>query len=195
MSDVAIKKPKQSIRSTLQKYSTNPSAEINFTIQKRKKTVEQNKAMLITDAESGELTNIAERSITFVETKEVDDEQFIKLYAMGIKQLANLTKSGFELFQVIYKMMLEKQDNDKIYLEYNSILSDKKYSYEYSQKTFIQGINDLLCNEIIFQSTSPFMYFLNLKLFYNGQRINIVKSYKRKSAKEHLTDQQELSLE
>ncbi len=195
MSNDEIKKTKQSIRAKLIKYSTNPSAEINFTIQKRKKTVEQNKAMLITDAESGELTNIAERSITFIETKEVDDEQFIKLYALGIKQLANLTKSGFELFQVIYKMMLEKQDNDKIYLEYNSIIADTKYSYDYSQKTFIQGINDLLANEIIFQSTSPFMYFLNLKLFYNGQRINIVQSYKRISAKKQLIEQQELLLE
>lgn len=188
---------KKYLKTTLPRYESNPSSDINFAVKKRKKTIKQNGALIVTDSATGELDRIAERSITFIEEEECDEEQFIKLYALGIKQLSSLSKGGFDLFKVIYKIMLENHNQDTIFLDYNWIKNNHAFNYSVSRKTYIGALNDLLKNEIVFQSTSTNMFFINLKLFYNGDRINIVKSYKRKSVNKEkvLENQQELLLE
>lgn len=169
---------KKQLKTTLPKYNHNPSVE-DLSLQTRNKRVfiQNNKALIITDARTGEQMT-ANAGATFVRPEIVDTEQFIKIYTSGVAQLAELSGAGHKMFSTIYKIMLNAPNNDRLHIEYNDLTYKKLW--QYTQKTFISGINDLLKNNIIFQTISPNVFFINVKFFFNGDRINIVKSYQLK---------------
>ena len=178
------------LKATLQKYATNPSL---YTVQLSTKTKKvfagNNEALYITNTTTGEQTP-ATGGATFVRRETVDSAQFIKLYAAGVKHLAELTSPGFKIFQLIYEIMLESPNSDKLIIDFNDLSANGKFNQ--SQKTFIRGINELLGKEIIYQSLTSNVYFLNMNLFFNGDRINIVQSYELKKFKTRTTAQPEL---
>ena len=172
---------KKQLKTTLPKYLSNPSLETVVLNTKTKKVfVNNNEALYITNATTGEQMP-ATGGAAFVREELVDTEQFIKLYAEGVKHLANLTAAGFKIFQLIYMLMLESPNNDRLIIDFNELNANGKFNQ--SQKTFIRGINELLEKEIIFQSITPSVYFLNMNLFFNGERITKVQSYKLKKDK------------
>lgn len=96
------------------------------------------------------------------------------------------------MFQIVYQLMLDNPNNDKLIIDYNDLLHRNIFTQ--SQKTFIRGINELLEKGILYQSVTANVYFLNLNLFFNGDRINIVKSYKRKTPSKSLPNENQLEL-
>ena len=54
--------------------------------------------------------------------------------------------------------------------------------WDWSQTTFISGVNELLSKQILFKAIESSNYFVNIRFFFNGDRINVVKSYKLKQA-------------
>lgn len=167
---------RKQLKTTLPKYLVNPSLESISLITKTKKLfAKNNEALYITNTTTGETTP-ATGGAAFIKEELVDTEQFIKLYAEGVKHLANLTAAGFKIFQLIYSLMIDNPNNDRLIIDFNDLSATGKFNQ--SQKTFIRGINELLEKEIIYQSVTQSVYFLNMNLFFNGERITKVQSYK-----------------
>jgi hypothetical protein len=176
----------KSLKNTLMKYEINPSiSKIPLKAKAKKVFTGNGEELYITNASTGEVTP-ATGGAVFVKRELVDDSQFIKIYSEGIKQLAELNTSGYNLFQLVFKLMLENPNQDRLVLNYGELYQTGKY--DKSQMSFIRGINELLAKEIIYQSLTPHLYFLNISLFYNGDRITTLKVYERKK------DLQQLSL-
>lgn len=76
--------------------------------------------------------------------------------------------------------MLETPNQDRILLDFNDLIN--RNSWSYARVTFIRGVNELLSNGILFQSIVANMFYINMQYFFNGDRINIVKSYKLRQA-------------
>ena len=172
------KSSKPQFKTGLIKYDKNPSIEeLNLTVKKKKVFAKSNRTLIITDIKTGEQLP-AQSGATFIEEIDVDNEMFVKLYAIGVKQIAKLSTAGYKLFELVYHLMLGNTDTDRIMIEYHDLKASGRYTQ--SQKTFIAGVNNLLENEIIYQTTSPYMYFINMKLLFNGDRINVVRSYRLK---------------
>lgn len=168
--------PKKQLKTILPKYLTNPSIDTVVLNSRTKKVfAKNNEALYITNVETGEHTP-ATGGAAFVKEEIVDSEQFIKLYAAGVKHIANLTTAGFKIFQLVYLLMIESPNNDRLIIDFHELVATKKF--DQSQKTFIRGINELLGKNIIYQSMTPSVYFLNMNLFFNGDRITMVQSYK-----------------
>lgn len=182
---------KKQLKTVLPKYITNPSLEtVVLNTRSRKVFAKNNEALYITNAETGEQTP-ATGGAAFIREELVDTEQFIKLYAEGVRHIANLTAAGFKIFQLVYLLMIEAPNNDRLIIDFNELIALKKF--DQSQKTFIRGINELLEKQIIYQSMTPSVYFLNMNLFFNGDRITKVQSYKlRKSGEQDLFENDEL---
>lgn len=155
-------------------YSVNPSISDLQTINKTKKTFLRNgdKALVI-DSDSGELRGSL--GAVFMEQKTVDTEQFIKLYAGGIEELAELSGAGFKLFKLVYKIMLSAPNKDIIVLDYASLKFEEKWKW--ARTTFISGLNELLNKGILYKHYTANHYFYNVKLFFNGDRVSVIKSY------------------
>lgn len=169
---------KKQLKTVLPKYVTNPSLDtVVLSTRSRKVFTKNNEALYITNAETGEQTP-ATGGAAFIREEVVDTEQFIKLYAEGVRHIANLTAAGFKIFQLVYLLMIENPNSDRLIIDFNDLNATHKFSQ--SQKTFIRGINELLAKNIIYQSMTPSVYFLNMNLFFNGDRITRIQSYKLK---------------
>ena len=157
-------------------YATNPSLDqVNLIIKSNKVFAKGNEALIITNLETGEQAP-AQSGATFVREELVDTEKFIKLYASGIEHLAELSSPGFKVFQLVYRELLGQKDIDKIFLDYHELKYFEKWKW--SQVTFISGMHELLKKEILFKAIGANQYFINVNLFFNGNRINIVNSYR-----------------
>lgn len=165
----------------LKTYEVNPSVEnLHLRVRNNKVFVKDNESLFITNVKTGEVTP-AQSGATFVKEELVDQEHFIKLYTLGIEHLAQLTGSGFKVFQLVYRELLGKKDVDTIFLDFNELKHFGKW--QWSKVTFSSGINELLNKEILYKAIGTNKYFTNVNLFFNGDRINIVKSYKLKNKK------------
>ena len=169
---------KPDLRTTLQRYDFNPSvANLNLVTKNKRIFTKGNSTLILTDSNTGE---IIPTQATFVRPEVVDTEQFIKIYVSGVAVLANLTSAGHNVFGLVYKLMLENPNEDRVFLDFNDLSGRKIWSY--ARITFIRGVNELLSNEILYQSLANNMFYINMQYFFNGDRINLVKSYKLKQA-------------
>ena len=155
-------------------YDRNPSVPTPSGIPTRKKPVKiakGNRAMII-GSDTGEV--IGEGHAAFFEMLEVDQGQFVKIYLAGVKGTARLTKSGMQVFEIVYNQMRDNPQTDKI--ELNFYLA-KKFGVEMSERTYQRGLRELLENDFLYRSPSSDVYFVNITYMFNGNRITLAKRY------------------
>lgn len=126
------------------------------------------KCMIV--SESGEILAPA----GFHEIVEVDKTQFVKVYVDGVAAFNGLGKPGAKLFKLVYAYILKNPNTDTVYLYYKDARS-------MARATFDRGVVELLAKEIIYKSTRPNMYFLNIDYMFNGDRLAMVKEYRMKA--------------
>ena len=74
--------------------------------------------------------------------------------------------------------MLEKPNSDIVVLDFNALKIEQRWKW--ARTTFISGVNELLSKKILFKHYATNNYFYNVKLFFNGDRISVVKQYRLK---------------
>jgi hypothetical protein len=168
-------------------YRVNPSIPTSsdgFATKQRRFEVPGGKAAVIVDNGTGEIKGIG--GMGFWWQEEVDASRFVKLFLDGIKQASGLSKSGMQVFEIVYRQMREKHGNDKI--ELSQYLAQ---DYGLNERTFRRGLRELLEKEFLFRSTSDGVFFINIRFMFNGDRLAFVKTFHLKGA----GHQQELALE
>ena len=124
---------------------------------------------------------VAKGSFGFVEVQEVDSEKFVKVYLDGIKQYGQLAKAGATMFEIVYRQIsgLEGRDRDKVTL--NHYLA-QKWKPDLPRSTYYRGMNELLEKEFLYRSPAADVYFVNVRFMFNGDRLVVVKAYRRKGS-------------
>ena len=154
-------------------YKENPSlAGFRGSLRDRPhKVIKGNKAM-ITDELTGEI--IGEGTVGFTETKEVDTDQFVKIYMAGIDGMFELTKSSREVFKLLWMQVQNNPDHDKVEL---NIYIAEDYGLDIKQRGMTRGIKELLEHEFIYNTPTTGLFFFNAKYMFNGNRIVTAKQY------------------
>ena len=137
---------------------------------------------------------ISEGSFGFVEEKEVDIATFVKVYLDGIKQYAELSKAGATLFEIVYKEISVPSGKDKDKIDINYYIAQKHIS-SLSKRTFERGLNELLEKEFIYRSVVADVYYVNVNFMFNGDRMVVVKAYRRAGSKHKLEPKPTLDLD
>jgi hypothetical protein len=155
-----------------------------------RKTGKQANAYMVS-GDTGEV--LAEGNFAFVEEKEVDAEQFVKVYLEGIRQHAQLSKTGAMIFELVYREMsgIAGKDNDAIVLNY---VIAQRWKADMTRRTFDRGLAELLDKEFLFSSISSDTYFVNVRFMFNGDRMVLAKAYRRKGTPRQVEQQRELAL-
>ena len=181
---VAILAPNQiSTKRGFPVYRTNPSVPNKSGMATRTKRfhVPGGKASVIVDHTSGELKGIG--GMGFWWEEEVDSSRFVKLFLDGIKQAADLSKTGMQVFELVYHQMRANPGSDEIKL--NQYLAKE---HEISDRTYQRGVRELLEKEFLYRSPSDGVFFVNIRFMFNGDRLAFVRSYHLKKPEQ----QQEL---
>jgi hypothetical protein len=166
-------------------YRTNPSVpQANgLPTRARRINVPGGKGSVIVDNSSGEIKGIG--GMAFWWEEEVDTTRFVKLFLDGIKQAAGLSKSGMQVFELVYHEVRANPGQDEIKLN-QYVAKD----HGISDRTYQRGVRELLEKEFLYRSPSDGVFFVNIRFMFNGDRLAFVKSYHLKDANR----QQELPL-
>ncbi len=107
------------------------------------------------------------------------------MFLDGIKQAAGLSKTGIQVFELVYLQMRANPGSDEIKLN-QYVAKD----HGMSDRTYQRGVRELLEKEFLYRSPSDGVFFVNIRFMFNGDRLAFVKSYHLKGA----ARQQELPL-
>lgn len=114
----------------------------------------------LVDTTSGELVEA-----TFVRKKEVDSDQFVKLYCGSVALWADLSKPALKVFTWIVKNI--KPQCDFIIIARDVILPEIGYK---SSETLYRGLRELVKGGIIAKGQVDGMWFINPLVVFNGDR-------------------------
>jgi len=153
-------------------YRTNPSVPPSNGIPTRSRRfqVPGGKASVIVDNSTGELKGIG--GMGFWWDEEVDTTRFVKTFLDGIKQAAGLSKTGIQVFELVYLQMRANPGSDEIKLN-QYVAKD----HGMSDRTYQRGVRELLEKEFLYRSPSDGVFFVNIRFMFNGDRLAFVKSY------------------
>lgn len=130
----------------------------------------------IADAENSRFMVVSDsgKSIAqagFWEYKKVDKAQFLKLYLGGVKLFKQLSTAGSKVFEILYYVVMDNHDKDRIYLAYDKQFMER---YQISDRHWLRGIAELLEKGFIAKTSAKHFYYLNPDYIWNGDRLNFI---------------------
>lgn len=155
------------------KYTKNPFIdEDRFIMNRGKQQIIAGSAnRILVNPDTGETEGIA----ILHKFKEVDKEQFVKIYIDEIKALFDLSRSGLKVFGYFLQAM--RINTDEIYVNIPKLMAYCNYRYKAQA---YKGLGELLSNKIIAMSADVNIWFINPHIIFNGDRIAFIKQYKLK---------------
>jgi len=106
-------------------------------------------------------------------TKFVDGEQFVKIFVKEMESMFDLSRSA----QKVFTFMITKVGyDDKIFFDIEECLEKTGYR---SKTQVFKSLRELCVKDFIAKTKHQFVYWINPKLFYQGDRLVIMREYKR----------------
>jgi len=155
------------------RYQANPfMGEVHIKRGSKKLTV--GRADSLVNQETGE---IHATEISMI--RQVDRTEFVKLFSEGVKRFFELSPSGAKLLAYVLKVVQEVPGTDRITLHFMDYMERFPGDQTGMKKTtFYRGFTELLSKGFIAQSVVPNLYYINPKLFFNGDRAKFVTEYR-----------------
>ena len=166
-------------------YETNPSVG-KFPVRIKRSEVKAGQSVYMVAPGTGDV--IGRGAFGFVEKKEVDSEEFVKVYLDGLRKYGELKKAGALIFEFVYRELSGKDAKDKDTVILNYLLA-KRWKPDLTERTYFRGMNELLAKEFLYRTMATDVYFVNVRFMFNGDRLILAKSYRRKQPKEMLQEE------
>jgi predicted transcriptional regulator len=113
--------------------------------------------------------------------REVDENEFMKVYTKNIKSIFDLKPSTQRVLQYLLTELQKTPNADAIYLAW--IGAEEYFSEQdlnVSRSSFQRSMKELLNKGLLAESTKPSMFWFNPNLFFNGNRMSFVHEYRKK---------------
>ena len=106
----------------------------------------------------------------------VEANEFVKIYANGINEVASLSSAGLKvLYLFLNAVRGGKPNKDKITMYYPALSEEEQKKMSY--RVFLNGINNLIEKNFIAESVVPNEFFINPDYVFNGNRLALIKLY------------------
>lgn len=130
------------------------------------------------DPSTGAITGAA----TIHTIEEKDDEEFVKVFAAGVKAIYDLSRTAARVFQAVLEVYQAEPMNggfaDSVYLAFfDGGLAGKDIGM--SDDTFSRGLKELLSKGFL-APRQPNLFWVNPSLFFKGNRVIFLREYRRK---------------
>lgn len=164
----------------------NPLAAVSEVPMKRKRVRSGLATKTLVDVDTGEVT--AASIVHQIEEK--DSDEFVKVFAAGIAAAYELSRTGQRVFQAILqeyeKTPMSGGFADSVYLTwFGEGLSGRDIGM--SERTFNRGLRELIEKQFIAPKL-PNFFWVNPALFFKGDRVMLVREYRRKARIERNRD-------
>jgi hypothetical protein len=166
-------------RRQLQRFDKNPfvdTALLNQLSGTKNVFYTQSTQHTLIDLETSEITPARTQ---IVKTIRADKEQFVKIYTTHLKAFFELNQTAYKILQyVLYTVQNDAINTDKVYL--NLIPAQQYFSaidQTCSPASYYRGMKDLVVKLFIAETTSQNLYYINPKLFFNGDRVQFITTF------------------
>ncbi len=148
-------------------YETNPSVGA-FPVRIKRSNMKAELSVYMVAPSSGDV--IGRGAFGFVEEKQVDGEEFVKIYLDGVRKYGEVKKAGALLFEFVYWELSGKDAKDKDTVVLNYLLANR-WKQDLTEHTYFR---------------------CNVRFMFNDDRLILGKSYRRRRPQEMM--QEELPL-
>ncbi len=157
-------------------FESNPSVG-DFPVRIRKTKQSHAQEVYMVAPGTGEV--LARGDFAFMKEKEVDSEEFVKVYLDGVRKYGELKKAGALLFEFVYRELSGKnaKDKDTIMLSY---LLARRWKPDLAERTYFRGMHELLAKDFLFRTMAADVYFVNVRFMFNGDRMVLGQAYRRR---------------
>lgn len=189
--NTTVVKPRKgpSLRNLTYTPETNPLLAPSEIELKKRRVRTGNKQELL-DPKTGEVSALS--AIYSVEEK--DDEEFVKVFAEGVKATFGLSRTAARVFQIVLEQYQETPMTggyaESVYLAwFDGGLSGQDIGM--TDRTFHTGLKELLAKNFL-APKAPNLFWVNPSLFFKGNRVAFIKEYRRKTPiKQHRPEEQQ----
>lgn len=119
--------------------------------------------------------------------KQVDEEQFRKVYVSQLHYLYDLKKTGLITLHFVLDKL--QANTDMIYIHIPDLM---KFGNWKGKKTAYNGIKELVDNKLIAPCFMNGWWFINPHVIFNGSRLTLVTNYTKKPINEQTDELQML---
>lgn len=182
-----------------QKFNENPFMKElmdNSSPTWRSRTIAaENGTLLVANPRTGEIPDDLRANRGLVMAQRVEANEFVKIYANGINEVASLSSAGLKvLYLFLNAVRGGKPNKDKITMYYPALSEEEQKKMSY--RVFLNGINNLIEKNFIAESVVPNEFFINPDYVFNGNRLALIKLYEVENKdKENDNDEKEESNE
>lgn len=154
-------------------YTENPYMDNLLYMPSRNKTVSVSyKKIPIKEFEGGK------DAVAFMGIRErVDSDKFVKIFKAHIQALFGLSQSALRVLG--YLMYATRISEDRIFFDKQECA---KYTGYRSKNSINSGLSELLEKGFIARTLHANMFYLNPNVFFNGDRMVLMKEYIRKGS-------------
>ena len=163
-------------------YADNPYLE-GFALQVRRKSVTVAAGLSIKDSAGDDVS-----AGTVAMYKEVDVEEFVKVYVQNVQIFFELSSSAQKVL-VPLMYIIQKTAKDKAHVFFSPREAQEAclslQLKPISKATYHRGIKDLIQAQFIaVHINGAFWYWINPNVLFNGNRVDFIKAYKIKRQEE-----------
>lgn len=169
------------------KYGESPFLSEGIDMEVQPRTYARAQVGTFIDSETGEECLARHQFM-----RPVDKDEFLKIYAEGVKALFNLPASAVKVLTVMLEsyrgtrnIKRGKYTEDMVYITYRSAVAD--HGYDRTEATYIAGLNHLIVQSIIAPHLDHGWFFVNPNLFFKGNRYDFVRSYYLEKSEKRLS--------
>lgn len=156
-------------------WSYNPSVgDVRLKRKEKAIRLEHGRDVLLINPQTSEV--LGEGVAGFFRREVVDDEKFVKVFIGQLDKMFDLTKTGQRILKVVWDQVQENKDRDKVELK---PLHPSVAKLGVSERVFQKGVRELLEKKFIFMSPVDGVYYINMGIFFNGNRIIAATEYIR----------------
>lgn len=149
-------------------------------VTSKRRVVRSGRADELINPTTGEVQGIA----TVHEIKQVDDAEFVKVFAAGVSASYELSRTAQRVFQVVLdqyqRTPMSRGYADAIELFWFGEGIEGR-DLGMSEKTFQRGLKELL-GKFFLAPKGPSTYWTNPSLFFKGDRVLFIREYQRRKS-------------
>lgn len=151
-----------------QKFTDNPFAKGLYAMKRGRKTVAiASKSYGLFDRQTGEVEDTTKAHGFIGVQRIVDKEEFVKIFIAGLARYMELSQLGQQILG--YFFHATKIGDDKVYFDIHECV---KFTGK-STVSCSRGLTELLDKEFVARSNQINIYFINVNLFFKGDRYTL----------------------
>ena len=118
-------------------------------------------------------TNEVTGHTAFMKFQTVDKEKFVKVFTENVSSLFDLSRPAIRVF--CYIMDRVKPNIDEVTFTLDDAMEFTGYT---SKATIFKGVSELIENRFIARSKQHYIFYINPNIFFNGDRVSFVRSFR-----------------